>query len=103
MESGSLPLLRIEEFYPYKLVFGYFWVYSPSSQLFIMFFDTNTTDSVKGHMQILVINLPDSTDRLKFQQEQLKRLGLDHEIIRAVSTNYVHEQVHYHLVLRSLD
>ncbi|CAA6819308.1 MAG: Glycosyl transferase, family 25 [uncultured Thiotrichaceae bacterium] len=50
-------------------------------------------------MQILVINLPDSTDRLKFQQEQLKRLGLDHEIIRAVSTNYVHEQVHYHLVL----
>lgn len=50
-------------------------------------------------MQILVINLPDSTDRLKFQEEQLKRLGLDYEIIRAVSTNYVHEQVHYHLVL----
>lgn len=50
-------------------------------------------------MQILVINLPDSSDRLKFQQEQLKRLGLDHEIVRAVSTNYVHEQVHHRLVL----
>lgn len=50
-------------------------------------------------MQTLVINLPDSKDRLKFQEEQLKRLGLDYEIIRAVSTHYVHEQVHYHLVL----
>lgn len=50
-------------------------------------------------MQTLVINLPDSKDRLKFQEEQLKRLGLDYEIVRAVSTHYVHEQVHYHLVL----
>lgn len=50
-------------------------------------------------MQTLVINLPDSTDRLKFQQEQLGRLGLDYEIVRAVSTNHVHEHVHYHLVL----
>jgi len=50
-------------------------------------------------MQILVINLPDSTDRLKFQQEQLERLGLEYEVVRAISTSYVHEQVHYRLVL----
>lgn len=50
-------------------------------------------------MQILVINLPESTDRLDFQRKQLDRMGLDYEIIRAVSTNYVHERVHYHLAL----
>jgi glycosyl transferase family 25 len=50
-------------------------------------------------MQILVINLPESTDRLDFQQKQLKRMGLDYEIIRAVSTSYVHDRVHYHLSL----
>lgn len=50
-------------------------------------------------MQILVINLPESTDRLEFQQQQMKRLGLDFEIIRAVSTSHVHERAHYHLAL----
>ncbi|MEZ5536100.1 MAG: glycosyltransferase family 25 protein [Thiolinea sp.] len=50
-------------------------------------------------MQILVINLPESKDRLDFQQKQLDRMGLDYEIIRAVSTSYVHERVHHHLTL----
>lgn len=50
-------------------------------------------------MQILVINLPESTDRLEFQRKQLERMGLDYEIIRAVSTSYVHDKVHYQLAL----
>ena len=50
-------------------------------------------------MQILVINLPESTDRLEFQKQQMKRLGLDYEVMRAVSTSHVHERAHYHLAL----
>ena len=50
-------------------------------------------------MQILVINLPEATERLAFQEQQMRRLGLSHEVIRAVSTNHVHERAHYHLAL----
>ena len=45
-------------------------------------------------MHILLINLPEATGRLKFQQKQMQRLGLEFDIIRAVSTRYVHEQAH---------
>jgi glycosyl transferase, family 25 len=35
-------------------------------------------------MNILIINLPEATDRLNFQRMQMKRLGLDFEIVTAV-------------------
>lgn len=35
-------------------------------------------------MQVLVINLPDSKNRLKFQIEQLNKFGLDYKVIEAV-------------------
>lgn len=48
-------------------------------------------------MQALVINLPASTDRLQFQQEQLARLGVEYEIMRAVSSHHLHEIAHHHM------
>lgn len=50
-------------------------------------------------MQVLIINLPEETGRLNFQQQQMQRLGIDFEVIRAVSTKHVHERAHYQLAL----
>jgi glycosyl transferase family 25 len=35
-------------------------------------------------VQVLIINLPSSKSRLKFQVEQLKNFGLDYQVIEAV-------------------
>lgn len=45
-------------------------------------------------MHIFIINLPGSTARLQFQQEQLKQLGLDFEILPAVSANDIQEETY---------
>ncbi|CAA6819274.1 MAG: Beta-1,4-galactosyltransferase [uncultured Thiotrichaceae bacterium] len=45
-------------------------------------------------MKILVINLAGSTDRRIFQQEQLKQLGLDFEILPAVSVNDIEDSTY---------
>lgn len=43
-------------------------------------------------MQILIINLPKSKDRLIFQQQQFAKLGLDFEVLPAVSIADITEQ-----------
>ena len=48
-------------------------------------------------MNVLIINLAEATDRLSFQEKQMLRLGLDYEILRAVSTQHISETTHYQL------
>ena len=48
-------------------------------------------------MQILIINLPEATDRLAFQQKQMMRLGLNYEVLKAISTTYINESTHCQL------
>ena len=43
-------------------------------------------------MKILIINLPASIERLHFQQKQFSKLGLDFEILPAVSITNISEQ-----------
>lgn len=50
-------------------------------------------------MHVLIINLAESTDRLAFQQKQMLRLGLDYEVMRAVSTQHINETTHYQLAM----
>ena len=45
-------------------------------------------------MKILIINLPDSTDRRIFQQKQLEQLGLNFEILPAVSVNDIQDSTY---------
>lgn len=45
-------------------------------------------------MKVLIINLPGSTDRLLFQQEQLKQLRLNFEILTAVSVDDIQEKTY---------
>lgn len=45
-------------------------------------------------MKILIINLPNSTDRRIFQQKQLEQLGLDFEILPAVSANDIQDNTY---------
>lgn len=48
-------------------------------------------------MNVLIINLAEATDRLSFQEKQMLRLGLDYEILRAVSTQHISESTYYQL------
>lgn len=48
-------------------------------------------------MNVLIINLAEATDRLSFQEKQMLRLGLDYEILRAVSTQHISEATYYQL------
>lgn len=43
-------------------------------------------------MNILLINLPESVDRLNFQKKQLKQLGLDFEVLVATSRNELSQE-----------
>lgn len=45
-------------------------------------------------MNIFVINLPNAIDRRIFQQQQLDKLGLDYEILSAVSTNDINDETY---------
>jgi glycosyl transferase family 25 len=48
-------------------------------------------------MQILIINLANATARRKFQEDQLLNLGLDFEILNAVSTDDISDKIYkYH-------
>jgi glycosyl transferase family 25 len=45
-------------------------------------------------MNIFIINLPDAVERRQFQETQLSRLGLDYEILSAISTNDINESTY---------
>jgi len=45
-------------------------------------------------MQILIINLANATARRKFQEDQLLSLGLDFEILNAVSTDDISDKIY---------
>ena len=44
-------------------------------------------------MNILVINLPNCVERLAFQEKQLKSLGLDFTVLKAISTNDISDEM----------
>ncbi|TXH69505.1 MAG: glycosyltransferase family 25 protein [Thiothrix sp.] len=48
-------------------------------------------------MNVLIINLAEATDRLAFQQKQMLRLGLNYEVLKAISTTYINETTHCQL------
>ncbi|HPQ96759.1 MAG: glycosyltransferase family 25 protein [Thiothrix sp.] len=50
-------------------------------------------------MQIFVINLPESKDRLAFQQSQMARLGLEFELVRAVSPSHLHTRARHYMAI----
>ena len=45
-------------------------------------------------MQIFIINLANATARRKFQEDQLQNLGLDFEILNAVSTDDISDKTY---------
>ena len=45
-------------------------------------------------MQIFIINLPNAIDRRKFQQKQLSKLGLDYEILKAISIHDISNETY---------
>ena len=56
-------------------------------------------------MEALIINLKTSLDRRKFQEKQLKKLGIDHSLIVATSINDISDntyQNHYYDWVRPL-
>lgn len=48
-------------------------------------------------MQVLIINLARSTERLAFQQKQFARLGLSFQRLDAVSVDEISEEVYQRL------
>lgn len=48
-------------------------------------------------MHVLIINLAEASDRLAFQQKQMLRLGLDYEVMRAISTQHISDQTYLQL------